>query len=129
MNSQPPNKLATTSLTLAVLGWIIYLLQWCFDLTIGLVLTAVTGGTAAACGTVLDVLPFILWVAGIVCGHRALTQIKEGNGSSRGRAITGLVLNYFGLFFILIFLAAVVLLLVTGIHAGWLEKIFPFLYR
>ncbi len=45
MDSRPvSNKLATNSLTLGILGWIFYLLQWCFDLTIGLFLAAVSAG-------------------------------------------------------------------------------------
>ena len=80
-----------------------YLLQWCFDLTLGLSLAAFTAGASAICGTILDVLPFMLWITGIVSGHVSLSQIKRTGGYGRNRAIGGLVLNYFGLLFILIF--------------------------
>ena len=123
------NKLATTSLTLGILGWGFYLLQWCFDLTVGLVFAALTGGASAACGTVLDVLPFILWLIGIVSGHVALNQIKHSGTPGRNRAIWGLLLNYFGLFFIIIFIVAIIVLIATGVGAGWLGKIIPQIHK
>jgi hypothetical protein len=126
MDAQPaPNKLATTSLTLGILGWFFYLLQWCFDLTLGLLLATVTGGSSAICATVLDVLPFGLWLTGIVLGHMALGQIKHTRAKGRGRAIWGLILNYCGLFFILILIAAILFLIVSGVGAGWLYKLLP----
>jgi hypothetical protein len=126
MDAQPaPNKLATTSLTLGILGWFFYLLQWCFDLTLGLLLVTVTGGSSAICATVLDVLPFGLWLTGIVLGHMALGQIKHTSAKGRGRAIWGLILNYCGLFFILILIAAILFLIVSGVGAGWLYKLLP----
>src|SRR5512138_2091749 len=83
----PANRLATTSLTLAIIGWVIYLLQWCFDLTLGLLLAAATAGSSAVCATVLDVLPFILWIVGVVSGHVALGQLRHTGGAARARAI------------------------------------------
>jgi hypothetical protein len=125
----PKNKLATTSLTLGLVGWAIYLLQWCFDLTLGLLLAAFTAGTSAVCSTILDVAPFVLWLAGIVTGHTALSQIKRSGGPGRRRAVWGLVLNYFGLFFIVIFTVIVVILLATGVGVGVLDKVLPSLYK
>ncbi len=130
MNLDPvSNKLATTSLIMGILGWGIYLLQWCFDLTLGLALAALTAGASAICGTILDVLPFMLWITGIVSGHVALSQIKRAGGYGRNRAIGGLVLNYFGLFFILILLVAIIILITTGVQAGWLEKVLPQIHK
>ncbi len=125
----PKNKLATTSLTLGLVGWAIYLLQWCFDLTLGLLLAAFTAGTSAVCSTILDVAPFVLWLAGFVTGHTALSQIKRSGGPGRGRADWGLVLNYFGLFFIVIFTIIVVILLATGVGMGVLDKVLPSLHK
>jgi hypothetical protein len=130
MNFQPAsNKLATTSLTLGIFGWAIYLLQWCFDLTLGLVLATVTGGSSAVCATVLDVLPFALWLTGIVIGHVALGQIKHTSVKDRRRAIWGLLLNYSGLFFTLIFIIAILVLIVTGMGMGWLDKVLPQIHK
>ena len=119
------NKLATTSLTLGILGWVFYILQWCFDLTIGLVFVALSGGSSAICSTVLDVLPFLLWLIGVVSGHVALSQISHSETRGRSRAIWGLLLNYTGLFFTLIVIVVIILLIVTGVGAGWLSKLLP----
>jgi len=129
MSLVPKNKLATTSLTLGLVGWAIYLLQWCFDLTLGLLLAAITAGAGAVCSTILDVVPLLLWLAGIVTGYAALSQIKRSGGPGRGRAVWGLVLNYFGLFFIVIFTILVVILIATGVGVGMLEKVLPMLHK
>lgn len=119
------NKQATTSLTLGLVGWAIYLLQWCFDLTLGLLLATFTAGMSAVCSTILDVVPFVLWLAGIVTGHVALRQIKHSGSPGRGRAVWGLVLNYFGIFFIVIFVIIVAILIAAGIGVGLLDKVLP----
>ncbi len=129
MALSPKNKLATTSLALGLVGWAIYLLQWCFDLTLGLLLAAFTAGTSAVCSTILDIMPFALWLAGIVTGHVALGQVKQSGSPGRGRAVWGLVLNYSGLFFIIIFIIIVVILIATGVGVGVLNKIIPPLYK
>jgi hypothetical protein len=129
MASATKSKLANTSLTLGLVGWSLYLLQWCFDLSIGFFLSAVTAGTSAVCSTIFDILPFILWLIGIVTGHVALGQISRYGGEGHGKAIWGLVLNYFGLFFIIIITMGILILLVFGIRAGWLDKLFPLLHK
>ena len=125
----PKNRLATTSLTLGLLGWAIYLLQWCFDLTLGLLLAAFTAGASAVCSTILDVAPFALWLVGIVTGHLALGQIKQSHAPGRGRAVWGLVLNYFGLFFIIVITVIIVILIASGVGLGVLDKALPFLKK
>jgi hypothetical protein len=119
------NKLANTSLTLGILGWVLYIGQWCFDFTIGLFLAAVTAGASAVCATILDFLPFVLWLVGIVTGHAALTQVRRSGAPGRGKAIWGLVLNYSGLFFTVGLIVLVIVLLALGIGTGWLQKLFP----
>jgi hypothetical protein len=121
--------LATTSLILGLVGWAIYILQWCFDLTFGLLLAGVTAGASAICSTVFDVLPFMLWLVGIVTGHIALSQIKQGIGTGHGRAVWGLFLNYFGLFFVIIITICILLLIGAGIGVGVLDKVLPFLHK
>jgi hypothetical protein len=122
----PSNKLATTSLTLGIVGWVLYLGQWCFDLTVGLLLSLATGGASAVCSTVLDFLPFVLWIAGIVSGHAALSRVKRSGAPGGGKAVWGLALNYAGLFFIIILIALAVALIAAGVGAGLLGKLFPF---
>jgi hypothetical protein len=121
----PKNKWATTSLIIGLVGWAIYLLQWCFDLTFGLLLAAFTTGTSAVCSTILDMAPFALWLAGIVTGHMTLRQIKRSGGPGHSPAVLGLVLNYFGSFFIVIFTIVAVILIATGVGVGVLEKVLP----
>jgi hypothetical protein len=98
-------------------------------LTLGLALAALTAGTSAICGTILDVLPFMLWITGIVSGHVSLSQIKHTGGRGRGRAISALLLNYFGLFFFLIFFVGILILITTGVKAGWLGKVLPQIHK
>ena len=130
MDSRPaPNKLAKTSLILGILGWLFYLLQWCFDLTIGLLLAAVTAGSSAICSSVLDFLPFAFWLVGIVAGHVALGQIRHTGALGRSRALWGLVLGYVGMAFTLLFFVIIIILIGTGIGAGLLFKINPALPR
>jgi hypothetical protein len=126
LNSTPaPNKLARTSLILGLLGWLFYLLQWCFDLTIGLLLAALTAGSSAICSTVLDFLPFALWLTGVVAGHVALGQIRQTGAPGRTGAVWGLVLGYFGLAFTVLLIVIIIILVITGVGAGLLYKINP----
>ncbi len=120
-----PNRLASTSLTLGILGWIFYLLQWCFDFTLGLILALASGGASAVCASILDFLPFVLWLIGIVSGHAALAQIKRTKAAGRGRAVWGLVLSYVGLFFTLLLIVVIVILIASGVGAGVFEKLIP----
>jgi len=129
MTLLPKSKLATISLILGLVGWAIYLLQWCFDLTVGILLAAITAGTSTVCATILDVVPFMLWLAGIVTGHTALNQIKKSGGLGRSRAIWGLVVNYFGLLLIVFLTIGFILILATGIGAGIFEKILPLMHK
>ena len=123
---EPPttsNKLANTSLILGILGWVFYLGQWCFDFTLGLLLSVVTAGSSALCATVLDFLPFVLWLVGIVTGHVALGQLKRSGARGRGKAVCGLLLSYSGMFFTVALIILVVALIAAGVGSGWLEKI------
>jgi hypothetical protein len=119
------NRLARISLTLGISGWITYLLQWCFDLTLGLLLATVTAGLSAICATVLDFLPFVLWLLGIVTGHVALGQIKQAGILGRRQAISGLVLSYVGMIFSVLLIVIIFSLIAAGIGVGVHDKIFP----
>jgi hypothetical protein len=119
------SKLARTSLTLGILGWILYFLQWCFDLTLGLLLAFATGGSSAVCSTVLDFLPFVLWLIGILTGHVALGQIKQTRITGRRQAVWGLALGYSGMLFTILLIAMVVALVTMGVGVGVLDKVLP----
>ena len=123
--SPVPTKLATASLIMALLGWFFYILQVCFDLTIGLFLFAVTGGMSAICSSVLDFLPFALWLVGILTGHMALVHIRQTGAPGRSRAVWGLVLGYIGLAFTILLIAIFIVLVATGVGVGFLNKIVP----
>ena len=126
MESSPfTSKLARTSLTLGILGWILYFLQWCFDLTLGLLLAFATAGSSAICSTVLDFLPFVLWLIGILTGHVALGQIKQTGLTGRRQAAWGLVLSYTGMFFTILLIAIIVALVTLGVGVGILDKLLP----
>ena len=125
MKPLPSNRLATTSLILGLIGWLLYVLQWCFDLTLGLVLAFATAGAGAVCSSVLDVLPFLLWLTGIITGHIALAQVRRSGEGERGRAIAGLVLGYSGVFFMVILVILILALVVAGIGTAGLRHFLP----
>jgi hypothetical protein len=125
MPSPSANKLANASLFLGLGGWAAFVLQGCFDLTLGLILTLATAGAGAFCSTILDFLPFFLWLAGVVSGHAALGQVRHTGEAGRGRAIAGLVLAYSGLFSVMFLIVILLALVAAGIKTGWLGRIVP----
>jgi hypothetical protein len=130
MESDPAAiKFARTSLTLGILGWILYILQWCFDLTVGLLLALGSGGASAICGTLLDFLPMALWLIGIVTGHIALGNKKHLAVSRRSQAVWGLLLGYTGMAFSVLIVVVFVSLIAAGIGVGVLDKLLPGLTR
>jgi threonine/homoserine efflux transporter RhtA len=88
-----------------------------------------TAGTSAIISIVLDLLPFVLWLAGIVTGHRALKQTKREGGQGRNQAVWGLVLNYLGLIFSSVILIVIAILIFAGIGVGLFYKIIPFIHK
>jgi hypothetical protein len=129
MSESRKNKLAVTSLVLGLVGWSIYIFQWCFDLTVGIFLAAFTAGVSAVFSTILDLIPFILWLAGIVTGHAALSQMKRSGVTGKRQAIWGLLLSYQGLFFSIIFVVILIVLIFAGVGVGLFDKIIPFLQK
>jgi hypothetical protein len=120
-----PNRLATASLILGLLGWMLYLGQWCLDLTIGWLLALLTAGSSAICSSMLDILPFPLWLTGLVLGHVALGQIKRTGSGGRGKAVWGLLLGYAGLIVGIVLVLLLVGLLVIGVQSGWFKHLLP----
>lgn len=122
-------KLAVASLILGLVGWVLYILQWYFDLTLGILLAAFTAGISAIFVTGLDLIPIILWLAGIIAGHIALSQIKRSGGAGHSQAVWGLFLNYLGLFFSTIFIMVIITLIFAGVGVGILDKTFPLINK
>ena len=129
MSVSRKNKLAVSSLVLGLVGWSIYILQWCFDLTVGIFLAAFTVGVSAVFSTILDLIPFVLWMAGIVTGHAALSQMKRSGVTEKNQAIWGLLLSYLGLFFSIIFVVILIVLIFAGVGVGLFDKIIPFFQK
>ena len=60
------------------------------------------------------VLAFVVSVAGIVCSHIALSQIKKTGEGGRGLALAGLILGYvFTGFWVLYFLVFIIIFVVS----------------
>jgi hypothetical protein len=118
-------RLATTSLILGIAGWTFYLFQWCFDLTLGWILAAVSGGLGGICSVILDFLPFLLWLTGLVTGHVALGRAKGAPFTGRRRAVWGLVLNYSGLIIMILSTVVLIALVAAGVGWGVFDKLLP----
>ncbi|MGZ6346886.1 MAG: DUF4190 domain-containing protein, partial [Anaerolineales bacterium] len=86
---------------------------------------AFTAGISAVFSTVLDLIPLVLWLAGIVTGHTAISQIKSKGETGTSQAIGGLFLSYLGLFISIIFIAILIILIFAGVGVGLLYKIIP----
>jgi hypothetical protein len=54
---------------------------------------------------------FVFPLAGVICGHIALSQVKRTGESGRGLAIAGLVIGY-------VYIAIIVLVIILAIVAG-----------
>lgn len=72
---------------------------------------------------VLSMVGFISgigFIAGIVCGHISLSQIKRTHESGRGLAVAALVIGYIMVVFMLILIALVIILISIAIANGQL---------
>lgn len=58
---------------------------------------------------------FVFPLAGVICGHIALSQIKRTGESGRGLAIAGLVIGYIYIAFIIL---AVILVIIGSVVAA-----------
>jgi len=87
----------------------------------------VTLGLGALCLVPLDFIPPLLWLAGVIQGHRARREIKTSGQAGGGAAIAGLVAGYLGLATVVLVILTVVVLVATGIGLAWLNKFIPYL--
>lgn len=58
---------------------------------------------------------FVFPLAGVICGHIALSQIKRTGENGRGLAIAGLVIGYVYIAFVVLF---VIIAIVAGVIAA-----------
>jgi len=121
------NRKATASLWFSLGGWFMVLLGMCLDATVGAALAVLTFGLGALCLAPLDLIPPVLWLVGIIAGHRALAEIKTTGEAGRGPAVAGLVAGYLGLGTVVVVILAVVILLITGIGLAGLTRWIPYL--
>ncbi len=122
------NKMALTSIIAGLGGWLIAIIFICLSLATG-VLGALTFGLGAILGICLipiQILIPIAWIVGIVTGHIALKQIKDGGDveGGRGMAIAGLISGYLGIGIFCILLVSLIVLILTGASVPLLEEVF-----
>ncbi|MCP4537972.1 MAG: DUF4190 domain-containing protein [Chloroflexi bacterium] len=121
------NQMALVSIIAGLGGWLFIILFMCLSFVIG-ALGALTFGFGSILGLCLipvQCLIPIAWIVGIVTGHMALKQIKDGGDveGGRGMAITGLISGYLGLGIICLLLLVFVVLIATGVSIPILEEI------
>lgn len=116
-----------TSLWFGLGGWLMVFLGMCLDATAGAALAALTFGLGALCLAPLVFIPPLLWIAGIIAGHRALHEIKTSGEAGRSAAVAGLVVGYLGLGTGMLLILGVVLLIFTGIGMAWWTRFVPYL--
>jgi predicted Na+-dependent transporter len=108
------DRLATSSLTLGISGWILFLVQeWvsmerCLDVT----------KNWQSCSLIFDslfiVLPVVVWFVSIVTGHVAFWRTRHSAAPQRWLAIVGLVLSYPGFLYNFLPVALIITKIVTG---------------
>lgn len=107
------NTKAMISMISGIAGWVLYLVVFCFNATIGLLITLATLGVGLICLQALLCIPPIGWIIAIIIGHLGLSEIKTSGEGGRGMAIAGLVMGYsgFGFIFLSVIVGAVIILL------------------
>jgi len=122
------NGMALTSIIAGLGGWLMAIIFICLSLILAF-LGAITFGLGAilsVCLIPIQILVPIAWIVGIVTGHIALKQIKDGGDVEGGRnmAITGLISSYLGIcIFCLLLIGFAVLIIAAGASIPLLEEI------
>ncbi len=112
--SAPTNNLAIASVCCGIGGWVLALLLFCFNVTIGLFIALATLGIGSLCLIPLGCLPPLPWLAAVITGHLSLSQIKSTGEGGQSLAITGLVSGYLGLGLLVLSLCGIVALTAFG---------------
>lgn len=111
----PRNGLALFSGIAGIAGWVLNLLLFCFNFTIGSLIVGVTMGVGAICLLPLSCIPILAWLAAIIMGHIAMGKIKSTGEAGRGWALTGLICGYVGIGLLILLTILVVILLAVGV--------------
>ena len=62
---------------------------------------------------------FVFPLAGVICGHIALSQIKRTGENGRGLAIAGLIIGYVYIAFIVLMVIIAIIVGVAASYAGY----------
>lgn len=118
--STQPNRLALLSLCLGIIGWLFFLMELCFDITLGTLAAFTTLSIALLCLMPVGLVPYLGWIGAVVTGHIAMLNLKstENQTGGRGMAIAGLVLGYLPLLITLLGIAIVVILVAVLLAFG-----------
>jgi hypothetical protein len=100
-------------------GWALV----CMSYILGFVAGIITLGLSTICTAPLSLLPPVVWIVGVVLGHRGLNELNAPGyeKGGRGMAITGLVTSYGGLGISLLLCLLTVAVLALGISVPFLE--------
>ena len=122
------NKMALTSIIAGLGGWLGAIIFICLNFVTGAIgfLTFGLGAILGICLIPIQILIPIAWIVGIVTGHIALKQIKDGGDvqGGRGMAIAGLISGYLGIGIFCLLLIGFIGLILTGASIPLLEEVF-----
>jgi hypothetical protein len=109
------NTLALVSMITGLGGWLLYPISLCPGF-FGLIM----------CAAPTWVVGLLAWIAGVVTGHIAIKQIKDGGNIESGSAmaIAGLSASYAGAGLTCLLAIAVIVLIVTGVGLSFLTTLF-----
>ena len=118
------NNLATTSMVLGIIGWVLVILNICFQVATGLfaALTMGLGALLLCCVIPLSCLPPIAWLIGVITGHIGQNQIRETGEGGLGMAKAGLIMGYIGLGLVALTICAVIILSAMGVTIPFLGE-------
>lgn len=118
----PTNKMSTTSLLLGIGGWVFF----CFNYTIGPLLTIGTLGLGLICSVPLNLIQHATWISSLITGHIALKQLKEREGIEKGRGMAkaGLIMSYIQLGIVAIYIILTIIAVVFGLSIPFMDQIF-----
>ncbi len=120
------NGMATTSMVMGILGWVLALIGICVNFVLVPAFTAVTVGWGAflyICTCVPVAIPPIFWIIGLVTGYVGRNQITESGADGMGMAKSGIIMAYVGLGLGLLSTCVIVILLITGVSLPFLNGV------
>jgi len=113
------NRMAIFSMVAGIVAWVLFFLLLCLNFGILPLFTVATVGIGSLlylCAVPVACISPLAWIAGVITGHVAKSQIKQTGEGGNGMATAGLIMGYVGIAITLITLCLVVLGL-TGLMA------------